>query len=143
MFGLARLRVTALVPGVYVRPVENVVVAELNFEKSAAVTQPLTEAVADVQSNVPATPPRNDPSVPLYVIGAVTVGVVVPTVLVKPFVPVKSTPCDRAGKYRLLLNVDDAVENSPPLPMNPIVVVVELYPELDVNGKGALVFRVV
>ena len=143
MFGLARLRVTAFVAPVYVRPVEKVVVAELNLEKSAAVRQPLTEAVADVQSNVPATPPRNDPSVPLYVIGAVTVGVDVPTVLNIPFVPVKRAPCDRDGRYRLLLNVDDAVENSPPLPMNPIVVVVELYPVLDVNGKDALEFRVV
>jgi hypothetical protein len=51
--------VTAFVAPVYVRPVEKVVVAELNLEKSDAVRQPLTEALALVQSNAPDEPPRN------------------------------------------------------------------------------------
>lgn len=40
------LTVTALVAGVYVRPVENVVVAELNFEKSEEARQPNVEELA-------------------------------------------------------------------------------------------------
>jgi len=46
-------------------PEPKVVVAELNLEKSLAVRQPLTEAVAAVQSNVPAAPPMKEPRVPL------------------------------------------------------------------------------
>ena len=41
-----------------------------------------------------------------------------------PFVPVYANPCDRFDRKRLLLNVDDAVENRPA--ENPIVVDVEL-----------------
>jgi hypothetical protein len=79
-------------------PEPKVVVAELNLEKSAAVKHPLFEAVADVQSNAPDTPPTNEPSVPEYVIGAVTVGVDVETVVSNPEVPTYALPCVRDGK---------------------------------------------
>ena len=45
-------------------------------------------------------------------------------------------PPVRLLKNRLLLNVDDAVEKIPL--ENPIVVDVELYPVLTVNGKAEL-----
>jgi hypothetical protein len=53
------LTVTALVAPVYVKPVENVVVALLNLEKSDAFKQPLTDADAAVHPNDPDEPPRN------------------------------------------------------------------------------------
>ena len=43
-------------------------------------------------------------------------------------------PCDRDGRNRDDENVDEAVENRPL--ENPIVVDVELYPVLTVNGNA-------
>ncbi len=51
-----------------------------------------------------------------------------------PADPMYANPCVRDGRYRDELNVDDAVENRPLV--NPIVVDVELYPVLTVNGKA-------
>ena len=51
-----------------------------------------------------------------------------------PLVPVNANPCDRDGRNRDDENVDEAVENRPL--ENPIVVDVELYPVLTVNGNA-------
>ena len=59
----------------------------LNVVQSVNVRQPLTDPVAEVQSNAPAIPPTNEPSVPEYVIGAVTVGVEVAVTFNVPLLP--------------------------------------------------------
>jgi len=51
-----------------------------------------------------------------------------------PFEPKYVSPCVRDDIYSAELNVDDAVENSPP--PNPMVVDVELYPVLTVYGNA-------
>ncbi len=48
-----------------------------------------------------------------------------------PFEPRYANPCDREGKYKDDENVDEAVENSPPV--NPSVV--EVLAPYDVNGR--------
>ena len=52
----------------------------------------------------------------------------------RPLVPTLSVPTVRDERYRLLPKVDEAVEKRP---LNPMTVVVELYPVLTVNGKEA------
>jgi len=56
------LTVTAFVAPEYVRPVEKVVVAELNLEKSAAARQPKTEAEAVSQLRAPVVMVRPVPA---------------------------------------------------------------------------------
>jgi hypothetical protein len=57
-------------------------------------------------------------------------------VCTNPFDPVKAKPCERLGRRRVELNVEDAVEKRPF--ENPIVVEVELNPAPAVNGKVPL-----
>ena len=64
-------------------------------------------------ANAPDTPPTNDPSVPEYVIGEVTVGVEVPIVATLPFVVVYVTPEERVGRNRFPLIVVDEFEKRP------------------------------
>ena len=52
-------------------------------------------------------------------------------VCTNPLLPRYANPCPRDDRYSELLNVDEAVENSPPV--NPITVDVELYPATDVK----------
>ena len=62
----------------------------------------------------------------------------VPAVVVAPLVTsplyTASPPLDSVGRLSAPENVDDAVENSPPV--NPMTVDVELYPADEVNGKA-------
>ena len=60
--------------------------------------------------------------------------VVVAPLYTSPLVSTFSVPDDNAGNRRAELNVDEAVENNPPV--NPIAVVVPLYPTAGVNGKA-------
>ena len=62
-------------------------------------------------------------------------------VLILPLVPTYANPCESEERKRSFENVEEAVENSPPV-KNPIVVEVELYPVLTVNGKAKLLVTV-
>jgi hypothetical protein len=61
----------------------------------------------------PETPPRNEPSVPEYASGEVTVGVEVATVLTLPVEPTKSAPAVWVGRKKLPLMVVDELEKRP------------------------------
>lgn len=100
-FEMEAVRVPVVVTG------EFVIVKKDGIERPTELTEAFV-VLQVAQANAPETPPIKDPNVPEYVIGEVTVGVLVEVVYTSPVEPTLTVPWESAGSRNGPLKVEEA-----------------------------------